>query len=64
MTEAVVVGAVNRDFLFSMERLPTNGETILGRHYAADGGKGANQAAQLALLGVSAALVALSLIHI
>jgi hypothetical protein len=57
LTDAVVVGAANRDWFFSLERLPAPGETVRGRHYEADGGKGANQAAQLALLGVSTAFV-------
>ena len=57
MTQAVVVGAANRDWSFSLERLPEAGETVTGHHYVADGGKGANQAVQLALLGVSTTFV-------
>ena len=51
------MGAANRDWSFSLERLPEAGETVTGHHYVADGGKGANQAVQLALLGVSTTFV-------
>jgi ribokinase len=57
VNKAVVVGAANRDWFFSLERLPAPGETVTAHHYVADGGKGANQAAQLALLGVSTTFV-------
>jgi ribokinase len=57
MNGAVVVGASNRDTYFSLEHLPAAGETVSGDHYGADGGKGANQAVQLAVLGVRTALV-------
>jgi ribokinase len=57
LTDAVVVGAAHRDGFFSLQRLPAPGETVTGRHYVADGGKGANQAAQLAMLGVNTAIV-------
>ena len=50
---AVVIGSLNFDIIFMQKRLPEKGETYLsdGVVYAA-GGKGANQAAQLAGLGV------------
>jgi len=57
VTEAVVVGAANRDVFFALERVPAAGETLIGTHYVADGGKGANQAVQAAILGVDTALV-------
>jgi len=41
----VVIGSLNMDFVFSVERLPLPGETILGRSFqTVPGGKGANQA--------------------
>lgn len=45
MASIVVVGSLNMDFVFSVERLPLPGETILGRDFrTVPGGKGANQA--------------------
>jgi ribokinase len=46
MTRAIVaVGSLNMDFVVSVERLPSPGETVLGRHFQMiPGGKGANQA--------------------
>jgi ribokinase len=42
----VVVGSLNMDFVVSMDRLPSPGETVLGREFRMiPGGKGANQAA-------------------
>ena len=41
----VVIGSLNMDFVFDVERLPMTGETILGRNFRTiPGGKGANQA--------------------
>jgi ribokinase len=41
----VVVGSLNMDFVFSVDRLPLPGETVLGRDFqTVPGGKGANQA--------------------
>jgi ribokinase len=41
----VVIGSLNMDFVFDVERLPMPGETILGRGFRTiPGGKGANQA--------------------
>jgi ribokinase len=41
----VVIGSLNMDFVFAVDRMPQPGETILGRHFRAiPGGKGANQA--------------------
>jgi ribokinase len=41
----VVIGSLNMDFVFSVDRLPLPGETILGRDFRTiPGGKGANQA--------------------
>jgi ribokinase len=41
----VVIGSLNMDFVFAVDRLPLPGETILGRNFRTiPGGKGANQA--------------------
>lgn len=41
----VVIGSLNMDFVFSVDRLPLPGETILGSNFRTiPGGKGANQA--------------------
>jgi ribokinase len=41
----LVVGSLNMDFVFSVDRLPLPGETVLGRDFqTVPGGKGANQA--------------------
>jgi ribokinase len=41
----VVVGSLNMDFVFSVDRLPLPGETVLGHNFrTVPGGKGANQA--------------------
>ena len=45
MTTIVVVGSLNMDFVVAVERLPSPGETVLGRDFQMiPGGKGANQA--------------------
>ncbi len=53
----VVIGSLNMDFVFAVERLPLPGETILGRNFRMiPGGKGANQAfaaARLAAAGTA-----------
>lgn len=48
----VVVGSLNYDIIFNLERLPALGETLAAEHtnFCA-GGKGANQAVQAAKLG-------------
>jgi ribokinase len=44
-TSIVVIGSLNMDFVFAVDRLPLPGETILGRNFRViPGGKGANQA--------------------
>ena len=41
----VVIGSLNMDFVFAVDRLPLPGETIFGRNFRTiPGGKGANQA--------------------
>jgi len=58
MSELVVVGSINVDFVARVARLPRPGETVAGgafeRHF---GGKGANQAVAAARLGATVALV-------
>lgn len=47
-----VMGSLNMDFVVSMERLPSPGETTLGRDFQMlPGGKGANQACAAGKLG-------------
>lgn len=48
----LVVGSLNMDMIVQMERLPIEGETVLGGHLQyIPGGKGANQACAAASLG-------------
>ena len=48
----LVAGSLVMDLIVSTERFPNAGETVLGFDFrTAPGGKGANQAAQAALLG-------------
>lgn len=52
MSEIVVVGSMNMDFVFSADRYPQQGETIIGNKFVVTpGGKGANQAAAIGKLG-------------
>jgi ribokinase len=52
--DVFVVGSINQDFVLSVERRPTPGETVTDASLAThNGGKGANQAAAAALLGAS-----------
>jgi ribokinase len=54
----VVIGSLNMDFVFSVDRLPLPGETILGRDFRTiPGGKGANQAYAVARMGEAAAII-------
>jgi ribokinase len=57
--QIVIVGGANADYLVRGMRLPAPGETVSGELFQeAAGGKGANQAAGVARLGSSVALVA------
>lgn len=48
----VVVGSINLDLVFNVDRLPVPGETLLGAEFKSHpGGKGANQAGAVARLG-------------
>jgi ribokinase len=54
----LVVGSINRDYLFSVDRRPDPGETVLSRGLVLEsGGKGANQAVAAARMGVPTYLV-------
>ncbi len=54
MAEVFVVGSINQDFVLKVERRPEPGETVTDALLSkGNGGKGANQAAAAALLGVS-----------
>ena len=58
MSDIVVVGSMNMDFVFSVERYPQQGETIIGNRFAiTPGGKGANQAAAIGKLGGNVSFV-------
>ena len=47
----VVVGSFNAGLTFKSRRLPAEGESILGDYSVSEGGKGSNQAVQVARLG-------------
>lgn len=47
----IVFGSINIDLVFSVSRLPLEGETVIGPGYAMfHGGKGANQAVAAAVM--------------
>lgn len=53
-----VVGSLNMDLVISMDRMPVEGETLAGRElHTLPGGKGANQAAGAARLGVRTGMI-------
>ena len=48
----LVVGSLNMDLIAETDRFPVPGQTLMGRRFSmAPGGKGANQAVQMARLG-------------
>ena len=47
----VIVGSFNAGLTFKSRRLPAEGESILGDYSVSEGGKGSNQAVQVARLG-------------
>src|SRR4051812_41426712 len=58
MPRVVVVGSINVDLTFRVERLPQPGETLGGRAFEiGHGGKGANQAVMAARLGAEVVLL-------
>ena len=57
--EVLVIGSSNTDMVFTTERLPTPGETVLGKDFfVAPGGKGANQAVAAARAGAKVSFIA------
>jgi ribokinase len=53
-----VVGSLNMDLFIETGRLPSPGETVLGRNFRrAPGGKGANQAVAVARMGGACAMI-------
>jgi ribokinase len=58
MTRIAVVGSLNMDLIIQTPRLPSPGETVIGREFiTAPGGKGANQAVAAARLGAHVELI-------
>lgn len=56
--KVLVVGSINIDYIIETEVFPKEGETVSGTGFKkAAGGKGANQAVQLARLGADVAMV-------
>lgn len=56
--KVLVVGSINIDFIIETDAFPKEGETVSGRGFKkAAGGKGANQAVQLARLGAEVTMV-------
>lgn len=54
----LVVGSLVMDLIVSTEKFPSSGETVLGKSFTtASGGKGANQAVQMARLGADVTMV-------
>ena len=52
MNKIIVIGSSNTDMVVCSERLPRPGESVVGRNFMmAGGGKGANQAVAVALMG-------------
>ena len=55
---AVVCGSLNMDFVCTAPYIPRPGETVLGYEFVAkEGGKGANQAAAIAKLGMKTFMI-------
>lgn len=55
---AAVVGSINMDIIFNMEKVPDVGDNVLGTVYGyACGGKGANQATALSRLGADTRMI-------
>ncbi|KAI6190696.1 Ribokinase-like protein [Aphelenchoides bicaudatus] len=54
----VVFGSINQDFFTYVERFPRPGESVRGNMFKiSNGGKGANQAVAIALLGADVAMI-------
>lgn len=57
-SKILVVGSLVMDLIVSTEKFPNSGETVLGKSFrTASGGKGANQAVQMARLGADVTMV-------
>ncbi len=55
---AAVVGSINMDLILNMEKVPDVGENLTGTSYGyANGGKGANQATALSMLGAETKMI-------
>ncbi len=58
MKKIAVIGSLNIDHVLKTRDLPSRGETIISKSYQLKcGGKGANQAASIARLGVSVSMI-------
>jgi ribokinase len=58
LTDVFVLGSINQDFVLKVERRPKPGETVTNAELSTgNGGKGANQSAAAALLGVSVTIL-------
>lgn len=58
MSDVVVVGSINIDFVVNTSRIPKAGETILGNDFhLVPGGKGANQAVAASRLGAKTKMI-------
>jgi len=58
LTDVVVIGSANRDYLIRVEAIPAAGETVLARSLTNScGGKGANQAVAASRLGARVSFV-------
>lgn len=58
LSVVTVFGSINMDLVVQSPKLPTPGETLLGKSFlTAPGGKGANQAVAIARLGIPVQLV-------
>jgi ribokinase len=57
-SQIVVIGSLNADLVVRLERMPSPGETVTGTDFSVfPGGKGANQACAVAMLGAASAMV-------
>src|SRR5690625_3323703 len=57
-TTVCIVGSINMDLTITTEKMPMQGETVLGNDFATyPGGKGANQAVAAARLGANVNMI-------
>ncbi|VDN87049.1 unnamed protein product [Brugia pahangi] len=57
MIDIVVYGSIAQDLVSYTDQFPRPGETIKGTFETSSGGKGANQAAQAAMLGATVYII-------